>query len=70
MSADEEINNSADQQIEYLASMYEDISLRLEVISEIMDEMLEAYPNKPLGDLEKRIQQKLFLRKLSTDQGN
>lgn len=67
MKADDELNETSAKQIEYLASMYEDISLRLEVISELMDEMLEAYPDQPKGSLEKRIQQKLFLRKLSTD---
>jgi len=49
-----------------VTEMYEDISLRLEVISEIIDEILEMYPEqREKLDVEKRIQQKLMLRKLA-----
>ncbi len=52
--------------VEYLETMYEDISLRLEVISDIVDEIVEMYPDKREKlDVETRIQQKLMLRKLS-----
>ena len=49
-----------------VTEMYEDISLRLQVISEIIDEILEMYPEqREKLDVEKRIQQKLMLRKLA-----
>lgn len=49
-----------------ITEMYEDISLRLQVISEIIDEMLEMYPEqREKLDVEKRVQQKLMLRKLA-----
>lgn len=46
--------------------MYENISLRLEIISEIMDELLEEYPTERHRiPVETRVQQKLMLRKLA-----
>ena len=49
-----------------LEDMYEDVSLRLEVISDIIDELVEAYPEQRVkGNLERRIEQKLMLRKLA-----
>ena len=51
-----------------ITEMYENISLRLAVISEIIDEMVEMYPeHREKLNLEKRIEQKLMLRKLSGD---
>lgn len=48
--------------------MYEDITLRLEIISEIIDEIVTAYPaQREQIDVEKRIEQKLMLRKLAGD---
>jgi len=49
-----------------ITEMYEDISLRLDVLSEIINEMVEMYPDqREKLDVEKRIQQKLMLRKLA-----
>jgi len=48
--------------------MYEDITLRLDIISEIIDEIVTAYPaQREQIDVEKRIEQKLMLRKLAGD---
>jgi hypothetical protein len=48
--------------------MYEDISLRLEVISEIIDELIMLYPEeRNKVKIEERIEQKLMIRKLSGD---
>ena len=53
-------------QVDYLESVYEDIALRLEVISEIIDEIVEMYPEKRKAlNMETRIQQKLMMRKLA-----
>ncbi|OUX06119.1 MAG: hypothetical protein CBE00_08220 [Planctomycetaceae bacterium TMED240] len=53
-------------QVDYLESVYEDIALRLEVISEIIDEICEMYPEKRKAlNIETRIQHKLMLRKLA-----
>lgn len=57
-----------ERNVDYLEDMYENISLRLEVISEIIDEMLEMYPEqRDRLNIDKRIQQKLMLRKLKGD---
>jgi hypothetical protein len=57
-----------ERNVDYLEDMYENISLRLEVISEIIDEMLEMYPKqRDRLNIDKRIQQKLMLRKLKGD---
>ena len=49
-----------------VSEMYENISLRLEIISEIMDELLEEYPTeRHRVPVETRVQQKLMLRKLA-----
>jgi len=46
--------------------MYSDIELRLEVISEVIDELLESYPEeRRRTTVEERIQYKLMLRKLA-----
>lgn len=46
--------------------MYSDIELRLEVISEVIDELLESYPEeRRCTTVEERIQHKLMLRKLA-----
>jgi len=51
-----------------ITEMYEDISLRLDVLSEIINEMVEMYPDqRERLDIEKRVEQKLMLRKLSGD---
>jgi hypothetical protein len=51
-----------------ITEMYEDISLRLDVLSEIINEMVEMYPDqREKLDIEKRVEQKLMLRKLSGD---
>lgn len=61
-----DMKSEMQRDVEYLETMYEDISLRLEVISDIVDEIIEMYPDKREKlDVEKRIQQKLMLRKLS-----
>ena len=61
-----DMKSEMQRDVEYLETMYEDISLRLEVISDIVDEIVEMYPDKREKlDVEKRIQQKLMLRKLS-----
>lgn len=45
---------------------YDHLSLRLEVISEIIEEIIEMYPeHRDKLNLEKRIQQKLMLKKLA-----
>lgn len=49
-----------------LEDMYENITLRLEIISELMDELLEEYPTERHRlPVETRVQQKLMLRKLA-----
>lgn len=51
-----------------IVEMYEDITIRLEVISEIMDEILESYPEeRSKYNVEDRIQHKLMLRRLAGD---
>ncbi len=61
-----DMKSEMQRDVEYLETMYEDISLRLEVISDIVDEIVEMYPDKREKlDVETRIQQKLMLRKLS-----
>ena len=51
-----------------ITEMYEDIALRLDVLSEIINEMVEMYPDqRERLDIEKRVEQKLMLRKLSGD---
>jgi len=63
-----DMKSEMQRDVEYLEDMYENISLRLEVISEIIDEMLEMYPeHRDRLNLDKRIQQKLMLRKLKGD---
>lgn len=55
-----------ERSVEYLEDMYEDISLRLEVISDIIDEIVEMYPDRRERlNIEKRIEQKLMLKKLA-----
>ena len=61
-----DMKSEIQRDVEYLETMYEDISLRLEVISDIVDEIVEMYPDKREKlDVETRIQQKLMLRKLA-----
>ena len=49
-----------------LNEMYEDITLRLEVISEIIDEIVSMYPaERERLNINKRIEQKLMLRKIA-----
>jgi len=51
-----------------VTEMYEDISLRLEVLSEIIDEVVQMYPEqREKLDVETRVQQKLMIRKLAGD---
>ena len=51
-----------------VTEMYENISLRLEVLSEIIDEVVQMYPEqREKLDVETRVQQKLMLRKLAGD---
>ena len=55
-----------ERSVEYLEDMYEDINLRLEVISDIIDEIVEMYPDhRERLNIEKRIEQKLMLKKLA-----
>ena len=66
-----DMKSEMQRDVEYLETMYEDISLRLEVISDIVDEIVEMYPDKREKlDVETRIQQKLMLRKLSGKRDN
>lgn len=54
--------------IEILFDDYDNIMLRLDVISEIIEEIIEMYPEqRDKLNLEKRIQQKLMLKKLAGD---
>ena len=41
-----DMKSEMQRDVEYLENMYEDISLRLEVISDIVDEIVEMYPDK------------------------
>lgn len=55
-----------ERNVDYLEDMYEDINVRLEVISDIIDEIVEMYPDRRESlNIEKRIEQKLMLRKLA-----
>jgi|TARA_A100001011_G_C13632288_1_gene564489 hypothetical protein len=47
-------------------AMYDDINLRLEVISEIIDELIELGPDvREKASVETRVEQKLMMRKLA-----
>lgn len=60
------MKSEMERSVEYLEDMYEDISLRLEVISDIIDEIVEMYPDRRERlNIEKRIEQKLMLKKLA-----
>ena len=60
------MKSEMERSVEYLEDMYEDISLRLEVISDIIDEIVEMYPDRRERlNIEKRIEQKLILKKLA-----
>lgn len=60
------MKSEMERNVDYLEEMYEDVSVRLEVISEIIDELIEAYPEQRVkGNLQRRIEQKLMLRKLA-----
>lgn len=49
-----------------LSEEYEKITTRLEVVSDIIDEIIEMYPeHRERLDIETRIQQKLMLKKLA-----
>ena len=51
-----------------ITEMYDNIALRLDVISEIINEMMDMYPDqRDRFDIEKRVEQKLMLRKLAGD---
>lgn len=61
-----DVKSELQKDVDYLAVMYEDISLRLEVISEIMEELIEMHPTvRERHSLETRIEQKLMLRRLA-----
>lgn len=61
-----DMKSEMERSVEYLEDMYEDISLRLEVISDIIDEIVEMYPDRRERlNIEKRIEQKLMLKKLA-----
>lgn len=61
-----DMKSEMERNVDYLEEMYEDVSVRLEVISEIIDELIEAYPEQRVkGNLQRRIEQKLMLRKLA-----
>ena len=61
-----DMKSEMERSVEYLEDMYEDVSLRLEVISDIIDELVEMYPDRRDSlNIEKRIEQKLMLRKLA-----
>ena len=60
------MKSEMERSLDYLEDMYEDISVRLEVISDIIDEIVEMYPDRRDSlNIEKRIEQKLMLRKLA-----
>ncbi len=60
------MKSEMERSVDYLEDMYEDISVRLEVISDIIDEIVEMYPDRRDSlNIEKRIEQKLMLRKLA-----
>lgn len=60
------MKSEMERSVDYLEEMYEDVSVRLEVISDIIDEIVEMYPDRRDSlNVEKRIEQKLMLRKLS-----
>lgn len=60
------MKSEMERSVEYLEDMYEDINLRLEVISDIIDEIVEMYPDhRERLNIEKRIEQKLMLKKLA-----
>tara|TARA_E500000081_G_C5798023_1_gene203648 strand:- start:48 stop:308 length:261 start_codon:yes stop_codon:yes gene_type:complete len=47
-------------------AMYDNISLRLDVISEVIDELIEAHPDiRARASVETRVNQKLMMRKLA-----
>ena len=61
-----DMKSEMERSVEYLEDMYEDISLRLDVISDIIDEIVEMYPDRRERlNIEKRIEQKLMLKKLA-----
>ena len=61
-----DMKSEMERSVDYLEDMYEDISVRLEVISDIIDEIVEMYPDRRDSlNIEKRIEQKLMLRKLA-----
>lgn len=61
-----DMKSEMERSVEYLEDMYEDINLRLEVISDIIDEIVEMYPDhRERLNIEKRIEQKLMLKKLA-----
>ena len=60
------MKSEMERSVEYLEDMYEDINIRLEVISDIIDEIVEMYPDRRERlNIEKRIEQKLMLKKLA-----
>lgn len=60
------MKSEMERNVDYLEDMYEDINVRLEVISDIIDEIVEMYPDRRESlNIEKRIEQKLMLRKLA-----
>tara|TARA_B100001057_G_C22671663_1_gene880124 strand:+ start:473 stop:706 length:234 start_codon:yes stop_codon:yes gene_type:complete len=61
-----DVKSEQQMEVDYLHEAYEGIALRLEVISDIIDEIVTMYPDKrEQFNIEKRIQQKLMLRKLA-----
>ena len=61
-----DMKSEMERSVEYLEDMYEDINIRLEVISDIIDEIVEMYPDRRERlNIEKRIEQKLMLKKLA-----
>ena len=60
------MKSEMERSVDYLEDMYEDVSVRLEVISDIIDELVEAYPEQRVkGNLERRIEQKVNVEKIS-----
>ena len=60
------MKSEMERSVDYPKICTKTLSVRLEVISDIIDELVEAYPEqRAKGNPERRIEQKLMLRKLA-----
>ena len=57
--------SSRGKEIDFLLEKYDNISLRLTVLSEVMDDILLEGKNRGKFTIEERVQHKLMLRRLS-----